>query len=259
MTLYITDLSDPAIYPAKIRRAITDSEEDDCFNLITKDPQSLIDGVFARLSQAQLNQVILQVSITGLGSTPWEPNVKDPDKVFKDVENILDTYPQLPVTLRYDPIIPGINDGKAWFESFARRASKLNIRGITVSVMDLYRHRYTRVNNMYARVGVDIEKYYPNQAMHTSLQYREVTLMLFHNTMSAYNLPVSVCCEQGVNLPATPTCEGGCDWWITSPLWELLSMPPGYQRKGCTCPKAVQLLTYANKCHHECVYCYRKD
>ena len=259
MTLYITDLSDPAIYPAKVRKAIKYSNEDDRFNLITKNPGPIKDEIFAKLSGEQLNKIILQVSVTGLGHTNWEPNVPSPEDVFAIIKTIRDEYAEVPVTLRYDPIIPGINDTQKCFQAFATKAGSLRVEGVTASVLDVYPHRRLRINNMYAHYHKDINDYYPNNTKHASDSYRENTLTVLKNELTVHGISLSVCCEKNIALKATPTCEGGCDWWNLVDGWAtVIEVTPGYQRGGCTCPKATQLLTYANLCHHDCVYCYRK-
>lgn len=288
--IFITDRSDAAPHIDKLIPRIAGG---DYGILITKDPQGLYDGLMRiidekKITYNDLRRVLVQVSITGLGGTMWEPNVPAPTDAFAGVQALLGLL-QGRVALRYDPIIPGVNSepypkaearqGRdAWFEGFCRVAASLRgesmgkaygVLGVTASVMDLYNHSKQRIIER----GLEVKSnrtvtLVQGGGSHPHLWHddwkglhhihRLEVIDDFIAVATRYGLTVRVCCEQG-----RPAGNHGCDWVdYVAPEDVIESMPSPFGNHrtqfGCRCPKYDQALDYSDRCPYGCAYCYRK-
>ena len=290
MTIFITDRSDAALHTNKLVPRIAAG---DYGILITKNPQALHHRLMRaveekKLTYNDLRRALVQVSITGLGGTAWEPNVPKPADAFAGVQSLLGLL-QGRVALRYDPIIPGVNSepypkaegqrGKdAWFEGFCSTASKLRgesmgkaygILGVTASVMDLYSHSKERIIERELEVksnhastllpggmARDHQWFDDWQGLHH--RHRLEVIDDFIASAERFNLSVRICCEQGRSAG-----KHGCDWAdFVAPSTAIDQLPSlfGNHRTqfGCKCPRYTQALDYSDACTHGCAYCYRK-
>lgn len=106
----------------------------DAMYIITKH-----DGLPMRRILSIQKPKIIHFSITTLGATKWEPGVMKwqdmIERVGKFIKQGLD--PKM-VTLRIDPIIPGVTKLKD-VEALIKRASELGIKNVKFSVIDFYR------------------------------------------------------------------------------------------------------------------------
>jgi hypothetical protein len=248
--VYITDLSDPAFHTNKVIDAINAGHK---VILITKNPGMIHEDIhrynmsacIKEKALAELSKnVLFQVTVTGLGGTVWEPDVPTVKQVMNDIARLKAAL-NLEVALRYDPIIPGVNDSVGHMKYVLEMAKLIGIDKVTASVMDMYPHVQERI--MKAKLPM------PFQTFH--YQDNGVLIERFVNVAIELGFQYRICCELGF-----PSGQGGCDWpdMILSKE-ELAAMPAGCQRANCGCPKYTQLLSYANKCFHDCLYCYRKD
>ena len=97
---------------------------------------------------------IIHFSITTLGNTKWEPGVMKWQDMIERVGSFIKQGldPKM-VTLRIDPIVPGITKIKD-VEALIKRASELGIKNVKFSVMDYYRTTSIFMKNL----GYDYEK-----------------------------------------------------------------------------------------------------
>ena len=81
---------------------------------------------------------IIHFSITSLGGTKWEPGVMKYndllDRIKEFIEQGLD--PNM-ITIRIDPIIPGVTNSKD-IEQIIKRSYEIGIKNIRFSIMDRY-------------------------------------------------------------------------------------------------------------------------
>jgi DNA repair photolyase len=81
----------------------------------------------------------LAVSITGMGGTEIEPNVKNHEKVFKDLKELIDNgFDPNDIVIRIDPIYPGLNTPDVNSDLIAdivKNISELKIKQIYTSVL----------------------------------------------------------------------------------------------------------------------------
>lgn len=247
--IYITDLSDPSFHCRKVVEQLKQGFF--VASLITKRPLGVIP--ILKALPAVDRRISVQVTVTGLGGTVWEPRVQPAREVFRDIPRLFEYLSRDQVSLRYDPIIPGVNDKDSWFRAYVARCQELGIARVTVSILDVYKHVRERIAKAGIKVNLPEGFSYP----------LEVRKQILDRWLAAAEGKVEtrVCCEPGLEKFQ----RGGCDWVVeaierlTGRPYQEGDLPKGTQRKSCGCPLMYQLLSYADKCPHGCLYCYRQD
>lgn len=236
---FITDLSDPVFYPDKVKQVVASGEKG---IFITKDPKKLFEIMSGVESDLWKKNILIEATVTGLGGTAWEPNVPDYKTSISGMEDFVRIGAK--VVLRYDPIIPNINSSLAEISKILEAASEIGVRHVTTSVVDLYPHSAERIKNAGLEPPFLGFKYHPANTL----------IYAFSQVAQTLGIAMRVCCEQGWSCG-----DYGCDWPdLIFTENELAMFIPSNARPGCHCPKFRQLLTYADKCYHGCLYCYRK-
>lgn len=228
----------------------------DALYIITKH-----DGLPMRRILSIQKPKIIHFSITTLGNTKWEPGVMKwqdmIERVGKFIKQGLD--PKM-VTLRIDPIVPGVTQIKD-VESLIKRASELGIKNVKFSVMDYYRTTSIFMKNL----GYDYEKngyeklpdgnFKPNAKPEIVKGISEKMLQIANK----YGVKLSTCAEPGV-IPGIS--KQGCLSVqqvnnILGTHIEDKAEENNKQRQLCTCYGGkVDLLRYNSNCASSCMYCY---
>lgn len=204
---------------------------------------------------------IIHFSITTLGNTKWEPGVMKwqdmIERVGKFIKQGLD--PKM-VTLRIDPIVPGVTQITD-VDALIKRASELGIKNVKFSVMDYYRTTSIFMKNL----GYDYEKngyeklangeFKPNASPGKVKRISEEMLKIANK----YGVKLSTCAEPGV-IPGIS--KQGClsVQQINNILGthiEDKAEANNRQRQLCTCYGGkVDVLRYNSNCASSCMYCY---
>lgn len=228
----------------------------DAIYIITKH-----DGLPMRRILSIQKPKIIHFSITTLGDTKWEPGVMKwqdmIERVGKFIKQGLD--PKM-VTLRIDPIIPGVTKIKD-VEALIKRASELGITNVKFSVMDYYRTTSIFMKNL----GYDYEKngyeklpdgnFKPNAKPGIVKGISEKMLQIANK----YGVKLSTCAEPGV-IPGIS--KQGCLSVqqvnnILGTHIEDKAEANNKQRQLCTCYGGkVDVLRYNSNCASSCMYCY---
>lgn len=228
----------------------------DALYIITKH-----DGLPMRRILSIQKPKIIHFSITTLGGTKWEPGVMKwqdmIERVGKFIKQGLD--PKM-VTLRIDPIVPGVTQIKD-VEQLIKRASELGIKNVKFSVMDYYRTTSIFMKNL----GYDYEKngyeklangeFKPNASPEKVKRISEEMLKIANK----YGVKLSTCAEPGV-IPGIS--KQGClsVQQINNILGthiEDKAEANNRQRQLCTCYGGkVDVLRYNSNCASSCMYCY---
>lgn len=228
----------------------------DAMYIITKH-----DGLPMRRILSIQKPKIIHFSITTLGNTKWEPGVMKwqdmIERVGKFINQGLD--PKM-VTLRIDPIIPGVTKIKD-VEALIKRASELGITNVKFSVMDYYRTTSIFMKNL----GYDYEKngyeklpdgnFKPNAKPEIVKGVSEKMLQIANK----YGVKLSTCAEPGV-IPGIS--KQGCLSVeqinnILGTHIEDKAEANNKQRQLCTCYGGkVDVLRYDSNCASSCMYCY---
>lgn len=228
----------------------------DALYIITKH-----DGLPMRRILSIQKPKIIHFSITTLGGTKWEPGVMKwqdmIERVGKFIKQGLD--PKM-VTLRIDPIVPGVTQIPD-VEQLIKRASELGIKNVKFSVMDYYRTTSIFMKNL----GYDYEKngyeklangeFKPNASPENVKRISEEMLKIANK----YGVKLSTCAEPGV-IPGIS--KQGClsVQQINNILGthiEDKAEANNRQRQLCTCYGGkVDILRYNSNCASSCMYCY---
>lgn len=204
---------------------------------------------------------IIHFSITTLGNTKWEPGVMKwqdmIERVGKFIKQGLD--PKM-VTLRIDPIVPGVTQITD-VDALIKRASELGIKNVKFSVMDYYRTTSIFMKNL----GYDYEKngyeklangeFKPNASPEKVKRISEEMLKIANK----YGVKLSTCAEPGI-IPGIS--KQGClsVQQINNILGthiEDKAEANNRQRQLCTCYGGkVDVLRYNSNCASSCMYCY---
>lgn len=227
----------------------------DALYIITKH-----DGLPMRRILSIQKPKIIHFSITTLGNTKWEPGVMKwqdmIERVGKFIKQGLD--PNM-VTLRIDPIVPGVTQIKD-VESLIKRASEFGIKNVKFSVMDYYRTTSVFMKNL----GYNYEKYYDkrdNGEFYTHARpdvIKGVSEKMLQ-IANKYGVKLSTCAEPGV-IPGIS--KQGCLSVeqvnnILGTHIEDKAEANNKQRQLCTCYGGkVDVLRYNSNCASSCMYCY---
>lgn len=228
----------------------------DALYIITKH-----DGLPMRRILSIQKPKIIHFSITTLGNTKYEPGVMKwqdmIERVGKFIKQGLD--PNI-VTLRVDPIVPGVTQIKD-VDALIKRASEFGIKNVRFSVMDYYRTTSIFMKNL----GYDYEKhgyvkrsdgeFYTHAKPEVIKGISEKMLQIANK----YGVKLSTCAEPGVMPGIT---KQGClsVQQINNILGthiEDKGVANSKQRPLCSCYGGkVDVLRYDQKCSSSCVYCY---
>jgi len=218
----------------------------DChsLSLLTKDASNILNDV---VDLSGFN-FFVQLTITGLGGTVFEPNAPRYEEALTQLRKLVDRFGRERVAVRHDPIIPGHNDET---ERHFRDFESIGVYGITVSIVDGYKHSRKR----FAQAGIPWP--WPD-GLHAPDEIRMPILDRAVELAKGASFRLMICCEPGYEQHQ----DRGCDY--IAHLVELRSdgvpfdLKKGKQRKSCTCPKMTQVGRYSDRCGHRCLYCYVK-
>lgn len=228
----------------------------DALYIITKH-----DGLPMRRILSIQKPKIIHFSITTLGNTKYEPGVMKwqdmIERVGKFIKQGLD--PNM-VTLRVDPIVPGVTKIKD-VDALIKRASEFGIKNVRFSVMDYYRTTSIFMKNL----GYDYERhgyikrsdgeFYTHAKPEVIKGISEKMLQIANK----YGVKLSTCAEPGV-IPGIT--KQGClsVQQINNILGthiEDKGLANSKQRPLCSCYGGkVDVLRYDQRCSSSCVYCY---
>lgn len=203
---------------------------------------------------------IIHFSVTTLGATKWEPGVmKWQDMIERIGDFIKQGLDPEYVTLRIDPIVPGVTN-MTEVDKLMKRASELGLKHVRFSVLDYYKTTATFMEQL----GYDYSKYFDknNSGFYFTHARKEVIEGIAKQVLSIakkYNLDLSSCAEpcrmDGISIE-------GC--LSVNAINKMLGthIPNKFTennkfRLECTCYGGkTDLLRYNSNCASSCVYCY---
>ena len=214
----------------------------------------LPNGHLRRLITHEIDNPIVNLTITGLGSTDLEPGAPAAIDALNDLPKLVDAFHGDPwrIRWRYDPIIfdrSNLSD----FKRIAKTVSKLGVNTCTFSFPS-YRSLKGDLTSQFERAGI---AKWPD---------RKKTEFLHEMSLVAGDLGIELLsCAQPENLTAHPAVkpaqcipvtmiERGCPDITSSLLPKDRS-----QRKHCNCIESEDVGDYElDRCGGGCVYCYSK-
>jgi len=184
----------------------------------------------------------MQLSVTGLGATPFEPGVPPAEEVWKCAARLirLGLRPEL-IDWRYDPLLPGHNTNIGLIEQQARAARELGIGTCITSFVSLY----PKVLRRWPAAG----------NLDMGPQRQEAFLVEMRDCLASVGIRLSVCTQRHLESTAGPAaCINARRYRRILDLEFDERLAEG-QREGCLCTRSLDIGWY-RKCPGGCVYCY---
>ena len=203
---------------------------------------------------------LIHFSITGLGSTKWEPGSMKPDDLLDRIHDyIKQGLDPNAVTVRIDPIIPGITTPRM-IEHIVKRASEMGIKRIRFSIMDTYGNTVKKMTGL----GYDFSsKYHYDEKRHLVPNDDVVNSIcdFMLKMKDKYGVTLGTCAEnihrEGISNEGCLSVEGVNRMLGTS--IEDKGTANNKQRLLCSCYGGkVDALAYDDYCGTSCTYCYGK-
>ena len=216
--------------------------------LWTKNPFNILYNDKLRSQLQKYNQLILHLSITGLGGTLLEPKVPKPEKIFSLLPQLSDFFEGSErIIVRFDPVVHmQMPDGSyvcnlAFFDSLAPILSHNDIKQVVTSWV-----------HIYGKVAKRLEKFGIKVIDITKEKQRQEGEWLKERARD-YGIQLQGCC-----VPSWPrsSCIDGQLYNQLHPQGSVTSTKRAAgQRKLCGCTKSLDIGWY-HACIHGCVYCY---
>jgi len=222
-------------------------EETHTIVLWTKNPINLLQHEDLRHACSRY-PLYLHFTITGLGSSPLEPNVP-PQREMLNLLKPLMAFLQNParIRIRFDPIVhlKSLN-GRTFcnlknFEEIACEAARLGIRCFSTSWMCAYKKVSSRLRN------------YGFVEMSLSQEQREKEYEYLLKTASKYGITLYCCGMSG--MPTSRCIDGKLLSNLHPHRMDCSTRKAKGQRATCGCTESFDIGWYF-QCPHGCLYCY---
>lgn len=260
-----TDMT--AFHPDELAGRVRRSRRLEAIVLWTKDPRNLVRHAELAAALAPVPKVV-QLTVTGLAGTAWEPGVPPPEAFREELRDIAAALPRGAVRWRFDPVFPGPD----LLGRFRRARDTLEsalggLDEVTISFPDPYAKAVARA----AAAGLAWPK--PGAAQKADIVSALAAEFPFSSTDAdnalsvsengdagaANRRPINLCCEP--DLLALPGVRrASCiDGSLFRRLYGLpldaLPKDSG-QRAACGCVASTDIGSYDMACGHGCRYCY---
>ena len=195
-------------------------------------------------------KLIIHATITGLGGTFIEPNVREPDKNLHNLCALMRAgFPAENLVLRVDPIIPGYEDYAFAVIDKAIALGILPRVPCKISVLDGYKHVHLRFQD--AGHPLNFTGFAPPKAVFDEINSR----LGYYITMHGVNF--TCCAESDLPYATKAGCVGERECGILDVKLPTQGVNP-QGRNGCLCLCEVktELLENKRRCPHQCLYCY---
>ncbi|MGC9332859.1 MAG: DUF1848 family protein, partial [Anaerolineae bacterium] len=226
--------------------------------LWTKDPVGVLGrgGSLLRSLLEDGTTLAAQVTVTGLGGTPWEPRA--PAEPFAGVAELIDLVggPDH-IKWRYDPIIPTVHRlGR--FRWLGEQAAALGLRRCVINFI-APPGRYKRVDARLAASGL-LPGWEAGMPGYDDAWRAEKATALV-KAAADYGLAVS-CCAESADLSEQvpglqPAACGDHQWFVALSGLDPGRAPTRGSRPGCGCAAYFDVGLYGQRGRcHGCLYCY---
>lgn len=219
----------------------------DCAIIISKSMNKML---FKHLKDNQ-EKCIFHATITSLGGTRWEPNVKFYKESLKNLEYFISVmnFPSEQIVLRFDPII-SYNQTHILETEFIPFLQNYNIKRLRFSLVTWYPHVLERLNNRTREIiknkSEDDKKFILDKMEKLAYKYPTISFE-------------SCALKEDCNFIKKQGCISEKDLEILNIKKDFLTGKQSFQRKECLClAEKTELLKNKKQCPHGCLYCYWK-
>ncbi len=199
-------------------------------------------------------QLYFHFTITGLGGTPVEREVPEPQAALRQLESLIEIAGRPDrLSLRFDPVIYWQEKGEvktnlAFFEGLAAKAAGLGVRNIRTSFAQWYgksRRRAEKLRFPY---------------LDPTIEEKQRDALYLVGVARSHGLNLYACSQDFVaDVPGIlpSACIDGRLLQETHPEGVPVSVKKDRsQRRECRCTESMDIGSYAQACPHSCVYCY---
>jgi len=241
-----------SFYPGEILSRIRGIGPEHIHTLViwTKNPRPIFTNNEVRNLAVELDQIVIMVTITGLGGTCMEPGVPSFTEVLDTLPGVIQWVgkPER-VSIRYDPLLDAdtaagrlTNMEAQRFRMVARAAGSLGIHCIRVS----YITSYPKVIRRFGRFGIRLREHPLNEVI---ALIKDQLMPIAHQ----YGIEVRTCTVPSLTIGG---CIDGADLARLHPGQEPCSIAKDTsQRPTCQCTRSLDIGRWF-RCGHGCLYCY---
>jgi DNA repair photolyase len=217
--------------------------------LLTKNAEPILsDGSLRRLLE-RYDQVVVQLTVTGLGGTALEPGVPPMQRVLEQLGALVQWLGEpRRLTVRFDPIVHwaeggAIRSNAPCAAAVLEACAAAGVRQVRVSFATLYRKMWRR----------GVQWFDPPLEEKLALA-KEIVRQASHLGINVAN------CAQPFLALAGAHSSGCIDGALLQELHPLRLQAPTRRDRGqrphCLCTQSVDIGSYAQKCPGGCLYCY---
>lgn len=215
----------------------------DCIVFWTKNPAPLL-PYMPEISERYENNFYFQYSINSYGKD-MEPAVAPLEKRIETFQRLSDTYGQLRMIWRYDPIFFSEQYSLNWhLETFEKLLQQM--KGYTDTCVISFIDMYERTKNNTKGYGISV----PN--------VEEMNLLAAGFAKAAQDTGITIkSCAEAIDLEKYGIKHNSCiDGDLIEKIigWEIRAKDDK-QREHCGCVECADIGQY-NTCMHGCRYCY---
>lgn len=202
----------------------------------------------------ELANPMVQLTVTGLGSTALEPGIPSPETVIAALPRLVTLFKNDPrrIRWRFDPILKNWN-GLDQFNRLAAPMSQLGVRECTIS-FPTYFSLKGNLKSQFTQAG--IPSWHPEE--------QQQFLMELVRAAENFGITLRSCAQPLISrlnpriLPAA--CVDAALFESLHPQKLPLELPPDpSQRKHCHCAKSEDIGNYTeHRCGGGCAYCYSR-
>jgi len=157
---------------------------------------------------------VVAITITTLDNElarKLEPYAPSPERRIKAIESLITR--NIGVIVRFDPIIPTINDSEEKIKEMVKLLSELGVVQIISSTYKAKRDNFLRLTGVFKQQAEKLKKlYYVDGNNVRGIRYAPISVRMrvlkrVRDEAKRYGIPFSVC-REGLPLNTAPTCDG---------------------------------------------------
>jgi DNA repair photolyase len=242
-----------SFYPDYLIKRLDEIGRENIHTLVlwTKNPRNIIENKSLRKYLRSIDQIYFLLTVTGLGGTPLEPEVPEPERILKTIPDLIDfSGSTLRIAIRYDPLIDVVyadtihlsNIDSNLFQNVLDSVYATGIRRIITSYVTVYPKVKRRLNKYNFQI-ID----------HPLSEIKDFILKKMMPQVEKLQMELSTCVQPEI------TKRGCIDANLLTelhPRKEPCSrVKDKTQRESCHCTKSVDIGMWF-PCYHNCFYCY---
>ena len=242
-----------SFYPDYLIKRLDEIGKENIHTLViwTKNPQNIIENKSLRKYLRSIDQIYFLLTVTGLGGTPLEPEVPEPERILKTIPDLIDfSGPSFRIAIRYDPLIDVVYDKNVHLSNIDSNLFQYVLDAVNRNGIKRIITSYVTV---YPKVKRRLDKYNFRIIDHSLSEIKDFILKKMIPPAEKLGMELSTCVLPEITKKG---CIDGNLLTELHPRKEPCStVKDKTQRKSCHCTKSVDIGMWF-PCYHHCFYCY---